>query len=863
MLIIQILLFTVPFSAVFNLVSKCRSAVRVIQKHSRFKFALIIMLPVALLLSAWIHRTIPVPKDFGYYKATSANSTIQGYAEALGMERVFQTLLFVLFSVVLFLVFRLALSNLLSCFAVVMFMTNAQVVLVYLSAPFWDFSTAVIPLVAIIGTIVLLSSQHQNFSLTRETRRKFVVTIICLNLVIVSLYLRVYNLMAQQRISIFASASVVLIVGLIWVRSERNEAKSENRTVLSTSGSDRLFFVPILFTLFLLQPVLGRGGKSWVTMILIICLFFFVCLENRLRTIFKFVILALFLLMAQLRSSGDYFQFYSFAGWTGAPILLNGTGGGSYHSLGIPFTDGAIWQIAEINAGNLFFQNAFINARIVVANIKNGWTYVTNGFWIFSEPPLGVDFNAWDPGRKFLLSFASLVSPVLFISAAIFCFQKSRRIAIFIASILTLFLVSIGSTRAQMHQWWLFQTFGLYGALYIVSRLGNVFTSIFFDQISSIRFKNQTNLFEQISFKVKSKLSRKSFVKFLSFLLVIALGPKTVFGILEFTAEKLETKNLAQLATKYNSQNWKLISLISDDSENVQIQSGSNLVKLEVSQNCDLTGIRVSYRNSDALGLGLGEYYRTKFHIANTSSEVAYVPLFPLNIGSPTISISILGVRDECFLRAYQTIIKEKFLPLVALLVPNEENSEKQYSAKESITQFISKEILLSPLIFEGHVENNGYQAVGDETSHDWLNYQIGDRILGRSKQGYQVVDLWMRKIDVETDGLIVIVRGEISRGVLAIGWAESNPLARSAIPIDFKYVVRGSMFDNSKRKLYECFELPEVEEVRNGSKIDLFVGSVFDLYSPRWTSFKISSISLEQGACEANLQPINFLPTL
>lgn len=320
-----------------NLVSKCRSLVNSIQTYGRFKFALLFVSPVVLLLSAWIHRTVPVPKDFGYYAATN-DSAIQRYAEALDIE-LFQILLFVSFSVVLFLLFRLALGNILSFLAVVAFMTNAQVILVYLSAPFWDFATAVIPLMAITGTVALLSAQYQNLSLTRNTRRRFVVTIICLDLLIVGIHLRSSS--TQQMSSIFVAAIVLLLIAFIWLRSEKIEAKSKSQTVLGANGCDRLFFIPILFLLLLLQPFLGRGGESYATGFLVVCLLVFVSSENLLRTGYKFVISTLFFLVVLLRGDGAGLLFYSFSGWQGAVQLVSGQGGVfihlEFHLLILPF----------------------------------------------------------------------------------------------------------------------------------------------------------------------------------------------------------------------------------------------------------------------------------------------------------------------------------------------------------------------------------------------------------------------------------------------------------------------------------------------------------------------------------------------
>jgi len=835
------------------------SVLKVIQNYGRYKFSLFIVWPVSLLLCTWIHWRVPFPKEVGYYLATSDASTVQGYAEALGVEQALQTFLFTSFSVVLFLLFRMALSNLLSFFAVVIFMTNAQVVLVYLSAPFWDFSTAIIPLAAITGTIALLSSQHQNICFSRKMRMQTSTSIICLNIVIVGLYLRVYNLIGGRSIAILTSAIVIMMVSFLWTNSQEKNVKSNSWTIFSARGNDRLFFIPVLFTLLLLQPILGRGGKSYATMVLVFCLFFFVLSEQGLRLRYKVAMPILFLMMVQLRASGDFFQFYFFTGY-GAPQLISGVSGSS-HTLGIPFTDDTIWKVSEINSGqSLFFQNLAINARTVVNNIEIGWLYLSKGFSVFSEPPLGLENSFFYLVRRQLVTSMRFVAPLLSMTAFIVFFQKSRRISILIALTVILFLFSIGSTRPQMHQWWVLQIFGIYGTLYTLSRVGNSLISIITENLRINQRTGRTNRCSQLIFDLRSKISKKRLIQFSLSLLIFAVGPGAVFSILSHASESLETNRLKELATRYASQDWKLATL-NKDSKKFDIDRTSTLIKIELSGNCNLTGVKVHYSNANALGLENGDFYRTKFYIANTNSKIVYVPFYPIGIARPAISIG--GLNSNCSPRVHQANLKEQSLPLVALLVPNEENSKSRVFTDENKTNFAGKELLSSPFSFEGYVNNGGYQAVGDELEHEWLKNQIGDRILGRSKQGYQEIDIWRQEIDATADRLRVRVRGEISGGVLVIGWSKSKLSLPNTLPMDFDYAIRGSIFETSTRVLDECFELEGFDTDTDESKVELFIGSVFDLYSPRWTSFKINSITLDQGSCDTKPQPNNFLPTL
>ena len=200
-----------------------------------------------------------------------------------------------------------------------------------------------------------------------------------------------------------------------------------------------------------------------------------------------------------------------------------------------------------------------------------------------------------------------------------------------------------------MHQWWMLQIFGLYGALFAMSWLSKTIASIVFSQNSSIRSRSKGIHSKQLIFFANSKISKKIVVKFLSLLFIFAVSPKIVFNVLNYVSEKLENNRLEVLATEYGRQDWAPISVNNGATKNIALQRESNLIKVEVSNKCTLSGVRVHYLNSDAsddLGLNTGEFYRTKFHIANTNSQIVYIPFFPRNIIEP--AISVVGLKSDC-----------------------------------------------------------------------------------------------------------------------------------------------------------------------------------------------------------------------
>ena len=101
---------------------------------------LISILLTSLLLSLWFKLTVESPQTKGAYFATG-ESTILGYAAYVGLLGVVQTVFFIIFAATLFLFLKKSLGIFLSWLSVLLAMTSAKVILVYLSAPLWAFST--------------------------------------------------------------------------------------------------------------------------------------------------------------------------------------------------------------------------------------------------------------------------------------------------------------------------------------------------------------------------------------------------------------------------------------------------------------------------------------------------------------------------------------------------------------------------------------------------------------------------------------------------------------------------------------------------------------------------------------------------
>jgi len=331
---------------------------------------------------------------------------------------------------------------------------------------------------------------------------------------------------------------------------------------------------------------------------------------------------------------------------------------------------------------------------------------------------------------------------------------------------------------------------------------------------------------------------------------------------METVTPLLQKVQISKLVKAYESQNWT--SVTNNEMRPFYIiDSATNLLKISTNKNCDLSGLRVRYPNLDLDGKLHTEYYNTKFYVASTKASVAFLPYFASSM--PLSKISVSGIDKACQLRINQAHLKVGSSLLVGLLSTRQPtifatsiiNNEVQDSKLDA------SEILNSPIKFNGYLPTGGYQAVYREPEPIWKNNQISDRILGRTMQGYQSIDIWRQSLKIESGMTRVRLKGELSRGVVMFGWASDAKNFGEVSEPEFDYQIFGSIFDVSERRIDMCIKISEQRELREQLKINLFVSSLIDLYSPSWTNFKVDSIIVDRGKCKDSINDQGFLPTL
>lgn len=827
-------------------------------------FSLFVIAGFSSLLGYWLTQKISDPISQGYYLKTGDYSTIEGYSSALGVELITQCLVYVTISILVYCLTRLCSNRLIGCVATAMFMTNSQVVLVFLSAPFWDFSTAIIPVCATIVTALMLHPSTQKHELTEKTRKTVVGLFLLSSTLTLLLYFRVYNLAGKKTVALFSCMFILILVFLIFWYKAKVFYKISNQD-LGLIVYDRVFFVPFIFMLFLLEPILGRN-RSFSTLVLILCLLYFLILEDRIKLIFKIGVVVAYLVLMSERNSSEvltargFADFYLFAGWMDGPKLISGLHDYS-KSFGVYFSDESIYQVMKANTVgslNQLFFNFTLQISTVVEYSKIGFNYLRYGFWNFSEAPIGFEEYKVFSLRSQIISSCYSVVPLSFSASVFFVYRKYRRIAIFLILLAICLVGLISVSRPQMHQWWSLQLFGLCGVVYglkqiliHVRKVAVVCRVIIYEKIYS-RLKTSPNL--------NLGSQGLTFVKFVAVLLLLTVVLTQSFRALGSFSKQVESDQLLKLQELYEEQSWSRIS--QDLSERIRLKPSSDLLKFKVDSGCDLSGLRVAIWSLDP---SLEEDNSTnrredsRFFVTKNNSQMAFLPVFAEGVRNSHISVHYLP--QNCVLKIYETKVNDSSLPIIGVLSPNlYERSANQNQTKVNSTEDKVR-LLESPIKFEGVGGGYPVQSFEDEVNLGVRSSKIGQQILGLSYEGGGVVDHFARNFETLDRDLRIRFKGTLERGTLMIGWTQNSTHPRQDGYNNFDYQIFGSIFENSNRVFDACFNVKFDPSLSEQINYKLFVSTIFDRHSPRWTNFEVTSISVDDKECGDSTDSLGFMP--
>ena len=821
---------------------------------------LISLLLSSLLLSLWFRIKVKVPEANGAYFATG-ESTIGGYAAYLGLWGVVQSGFFIIISATLFLFFKKSLGNFLSWMSVLIVMTSAQVILVYLSAPLWDFSTIFLPLATVAATVGLLSGGKDQISIVRPYKCATACVIIITNLLIIAVsYRTVFSF--SKRFGTTLVGLILIVYALLIIIQKRNLFSNYYVRITNVLLSDRLIFIPVITTITLLSPMLGRGKASASSLVVLLCFMFLLFSNKDINLFSKIMLIILYLaVVSMLNPGGASYGWITFSGWQSAPRLVSGVVG-SPISYGLPFGDGPMWLANESNSINpvgMLLNGMLLNSPFHLEYMRIGWTLLSEGIWRFSETPIGLESNMFFQIRHFILSPVRFVSSPLLLLSLLILWRRNRKIGSLVISLLFFLLFMVGISRPQTHSWWFLTFFGLWGVMYaireIVGALKNVYSAI-----DDVEFWGELpkSLFSALRVSVRKGKQKRRLARYL----LLSVAPSLIFIGMGAVTSQFQKFQISKLDKAYESQNWTSVTN-TELRPYYMIDSATNLLKISTNKSCDLSGLRVRYPNLDFDGLQHTDYYSTKFYVASTKARVAFLPYFASSM--PLSKISVSGIDTACQLRINQAHLKVGSYPLVGLLSTRQPTvfATNNIINENGNSKLDAFEILDSSIEFNGYLPTGGYQAVYREREPIWMNKQISDRIVGRTMQGYQSIDIWRQSLKIESGMTRVLLKGEVSRGVVMFGWAsDAKNFGENSEP-EFDYQIFGSIFDVSKRRIDLCLKISNQKELREQVKIDLFVSSLIDLYSPSWTNFKVDSVIVDGGKCEESKSHQGFLPTL
>ncbi|MEI8024661.1 MAG: hypothetical protein WCH63_10795, partial [Actinomycetota bacterium] len=498
---------------------------------------LISILLTSLLLSLWFKLTVESPQTKGAYFATG-ESTILGYAAYVGLLGVVQTVFFIIFAATLFLFLKKSLGIFLSWISVLIAMTSAQVILVYLSAPLWDFSTGCLTLATVAGTVGLLSRCKDQISIVRPYQRATACAIILTNLLVIAVsYRTVFSF--SKRFGTTLVGIILIVYGLLIIIQKRNSFSNYYARITNVLLSDKLIFIPVITTITLLSPMLGRGKASASSFVVLLCFVSLLIYTKDINLYSKVILTIGYLAVVRMLNPGAAsYGWYTFQGWQSAPHALTGVAG-SPISYGLPYVDGPVWLANESNSINpvgMFLNGILLNSPIHLEYMRIGWTFLSEGIWRFSEAPIGFESNIFFRIRHIVLSPVRFVSSPLLLLSLFILWRRNRKITLFVISLLFLLMLLFGISRPGMHQWWFLPLFGVWGVIYAIREIVGTLKNIY---AARDDFEFWGELLKSLSSALRVKDWKSKQRRRLGRYLLLSVAPTLIFIVMETVTPQL------------------------------------------------------------------------------------------------------------------------------------------------------------------------------------------------------------------------------------------------------------------------------------------------------------------------------------
>lgn len=786
---------------------------------------------------------------------------------------------FVAMALLIFSVLRLGTSAMLAFLGAAIFITSAQVGLVFMSAPLWDMATYLAPLAALlIALLMIIAPEWSTRTETTNLTMALIWTIkistalaVLLILVAIARGLRMI-ISGEQTLAVrdgsFVLQLLIAFCLLIilsaaafklpkWMGSSRVSRKDLLLVGLSLSMAAVILFAPLI------NSRRAYSSSASIIMLVLVTAPLFAPVAGRLKLRLGLTGALLGVLFISSLGVGTVttsnLAFYLASGWQSAPQLVSGLMGSSVQ-LGIPFTDSHLVTFVDIQglsplAFLVSLGPMFLYANIEYANI--GLHYLVAGTWAYPEPPPGADGILW-AARMWVIGSIGWVAAFAVLAAILMLLVSHRRVALFLIALIAVVLVLIGMSRPQMHQWWFLPIFGVWAFLYSGRR-----GFLWIRGGGSGRTSTLTSPIPSTMHSVHVNVLLRTVAVSIVLIMAVQISDRVtefVSSRTQIAALQIQNRAAEEQLGQYSNLMWSSIPpRATSESESTSLTlfrsfetpTDISLVRVQSRGACNLNGLQFAMRRD---GLFAGETQR--FFVGNTPSTTAYLPVIA-GESSAINELTVQGPDPNCLPTVAVARVMVGALPILSWLPSRcEDVSTKSGTCPSGMWLGQEGRSIEPPYSFEGYVV-----PASQEPPRDSLKPSppttVSGRVLGLPNHGYGASDLRVSAWRQTSTDSSVYIAGSITRGSVIIGVEfEQNVGTRNLVPLT-NYAIDGSVFNRGTSKFGHCFDVPA------GLPYRLYVGTITDLYSPSWIDLKLDGVSESLGNCESSSNTPQWKPTL
>jgi hypothetical protein len=866
-------------------------------ERTRLLFACLAVFLVTGGYAMWLNEGVG-PASTGFLYTPTGQNNFWDSLHGPRADVLLPIFVFSFVSVVVFALIRFGTNSVLALVGSLLFMTTAQVGLVFMSSPFWDFANYSPVLIGLFFALMMISIPSWVPRVGDGAIWLMVVTSVACLVLALGLSGRIPTLLPHLPGRAGVVTFGVMLLGFCavsWVFHNRIRLPFELRLPSTELLAMSALTVGIGAVIVAL-PVVSRTGSSSVLPIFLILSLAPLFYRHRRGSLPCWV--ATIILLATTAVCGGAspaggLTFYVTAGWQDAPQLAAGVTGNAV-SIGVPFSDGMIGAFLSLQSDRpIDYLTSMIPVFLptVLSYASIAWNLLSQGVWSYPEPPIGVSGWFWQV-RGVLVACLAPLGLIASLAAPAILLRRRRSMGVFLAIMLATMISLVSISRPQGHQWWFLPIFGIWALAYVSRRT-----------VIWLRYepKGLPRASAYGAILVRMTPRRRWSLQQLAVLgLVVVLSG--VLGALGGQvgrygadgARAIQAKAADTLLEQYTALPWSPISSTtrSTDTGNSTLGASqyalpmkTSLARVKVFGSCSLEGTQLVLK-SDA--------QRTdpqRFFAGVTFSQVAYLPVIAKN-GTESHTLFYSNPQQGCTPQVDVASIRRGQAPVLAWIPDytrtqnsadtsirstaaspylekradaGETNSPKLGSLPQSLSQvraeptYSTRERTIAKGVrFEGYVDAGFYRAINpDPHKERFLEEELSAQVLGTSDQGYMASDIWVSSPEFSSGERFVRVSGRAQRGSVVVGAAVAQEPGLMGVPLA-QYQVYGSIFNQGSVEFNSCFKLlPNV-----GYRV--FVGVVTDRYGYSWADVEIDSIDVVVQPCQDSPGSLRqWLPSL